>query len=98
MTKSGIIFLASLLLTTPACAAPVPEYRLNADFENCMDGENPLLNTQRAAYCNCVRDHMRDLDLDTYNAAVTSSVKGDADPNAQKLSDIARQCVAQTLR
>lgn len=96
------IFL-SLILTLAAATAhaeAIPEYALEKDFQNCMGGESPQKDPQRAEYCNCVRDGMRSWSLDEYGAIATQESKngGSAQNAPAKLTDLAKACISKVLK
>ncbi len=98
MLRIACLFLL-LIFTASAHAEPIPEFALDKDFENCMGGETAQKNPQRAAYCNCVKNEMRNWDLETYGALATEQSKaGNAQQIPKKIDDLAQGCIAKVLK
>jgi hypothetical protein len=97
-----LAFVALLMipsLSTSARAEPIPDYALDKDFQNCMGNESPQKDPERAQYCNCVRDGMRNWDLDTYGAVASEQAKAsNAQQVPQKIEDLAKACIAKVLK
>jgi hypothetical protein len=94
------IALSLLLSCATAQAEPVPEYALDKDFQNCMGGEAPQKDPQRAEYCNCIRDSMKGWSLDEYGAVATEESKagGSTQNVPQKIAELAKSCIAKVMK
>src|SRR6185312_6496341 len=91
-----LVFLLSLLATTPAMAQaePIPENVLNKDYVSCMGGQTASENRDRAQYCMCIRDNMKDWDLETYaKLAQQQSKMANPQDVPEKIQELARQCM-----
>jgi hypothetical protein len=92
------LMLAMVATFAAVSASPVPEYALDKDFQNCMGGETVLQSPQRAQYCNCMRQGMKNWDLDTYgNVALEQSKARDAQQVPAQIAEMARGCLANAL-
>jgi hypothetical protein len=96
----GIICATLLLLLSSALRAePVPEDMLDHDYTACMGGETATTDSERNAYCNCVRDQMRTWDTDAYaSLAMEQSRAQTGDQIPQKITDMAKYCIAKVLK
>jgi len=92
--------LLSLSFLGKAYAESVPTYALDKDYENCMGSESEQSNPERARFCDCARNKMKEWDLDTYGAAASEAAKDPKNTAAvsQQIGDIAKACLAQVFK
>ncbi len=94
MRRLGL-FCVLMMIAAPAYAE-LPEEALNKDYQACMGGDN---DPERAEYCGCIRDQMRGWDLATYQALATQEAgAASGAPIPEKISDLAKTCMAKVLR
>jgi hypothetical protein len=93
-----LILVLLLGITIDARAEPVPEFALDKDFQNCMGGETPQQDAQRAQYCNCIRDSMKGWSLDEYGSVAEQSKTVSTQQAPKPLMDIAQACISKVLK
>jgi hypothetical protein len=87
--------LALVLFAFPA-HAEIPDYVLDRDYQGCLgDDKDP----DRATYCACVREGMKNWDLDTYvkTAMQAAASSGSANKVPGKLEELANSCISRVL-
>ena len=95
-TMKKATFVLLLLIAVPAKADPAPAYMLDKEYETCMSGPTQGLDQQKKNYCLCVRNRMASWDLDTFAQVAQSAKNSSAVPAV--LEDLAKACIAQTLK
>jgi hypothetical protein len=96
MMKTSLGTILVLLLAAAPAYAQIPEELLTKDYQNCSgDGTD----SQRNAYCACVRDGMRNWDLQTYiqtaTEAAAAASSGAASQMPGQLETLAKACIAK---
>ena len=97
MKNDFILALALTLAVFPAVAEPLPVEALDKDYQNCVGTDT---DPNRAAFCACVRDGMKNWDLDTYIQTATEAAAANSAGQSPggKLNDLAKSCLSKTLR
>lgn len=102
MNRTPVFFALTIILQAAfislAHAEQVPAYALEKDFENCMGHENPQKNPERAEYCDCVRNSMKDWSMEAYGQLAMEGAKAkNASEEPAQLQEIAKACVTKVL-
>lgn len=87
----------SIFLATPS-RADLPNDVLDRDYENCLDGDK---DPARTTYCACIRNGMKEWDVNTYAEAAMQGLSPSSNPDtllSGKIGDLAKQCLSQALR
>jgi hypothetical protein len=96
---TALAFTVAIGCSFVAHAEVLPGYVLDKEFEACMGGTTMQQDPQRGQYCDCVRDSMRTMDVDSYAQAATEQSKA-ADPSkpTAKIQAIAEACLNKVLK
>ena len=89
------VLVGGLLIPLAASADPVPEYVLQKDYENCMAGETAQQDVQRAQYCSCVRNGMRNWDESTYAGLLVEQARTQQLP--APIEELAKACIQKVI-
>jgi hypothetical protein len=91
-------FLLILVASAGLRAEPIPEMVLDKDFTSCMGGETPEKDPQRAQYCQCVRDSMKNWSLEDYQQLAEQESKArNAQEMPASLQEIAKACITKIM-
>lgn len=86
-----------LLAALPAYADPIPDFMLEKDYAACMGGENPAQDPTRNNYCLCIKNSMKNWDLNAYENLLMQQANDPQQIPAQ-LQQLAKACIEITLR
>jgi hypothetical protein len=90
-----VMALAMFSLASAAHAGPIPEYMLQKDYENCLGGQTPQQDPERAQYCSCIRNGMRGWSEETYAALLIEQARTQTLP--PQIEALGKACVEKVM-
>jgi hypothetical protein len=95
-----VLLLVLGLALLPLSAKAMPDEYLQKDYENCMGGQSEQQVPDRAQYCVCVRDGLRQWTIDDYGAIATEAQQKQGQANAPvpvQVAALAKSCIDKIL-
>ena len=98
MRSVAFVTLLSVLCASTARAdtiatAPIPQAAIDKYYKDCMGGETPQTNPQRAQYCQCVLGELARMDDSDVAAQAQSPSSATA-----KMEAMAKSCIDKVLK
>jgi hypothetical protein len=98
MKRALTVFVCLIVFVPAAYAESVPPTEMDTLTKNCMGGETPQQNPDRARYCQCMRDSMSSWSAEDFKEVAAESAKAhDAGQEPAKLQELAKACITKVL-